>query len=176
MKYPSICSIVATGALLAAPAMTATVVTAATAKTPAAPAAATAKPAAATAKPAAAAARDEWPDTRAGAIGRGWVAAFDSGEKAIVDFYNREMSAQNLAKKPAEQRLGHYREARERFGKLTLGEVVASAPNEVQVTLIDSDGASHKFTFTLESEEPHKLVTVTMLDHQHGHGFGGFHH
>jgi hypothetical protein len=118
-----------------------------------------------------------WPDTNAGSIGRQWVAAYDSGEVAMRGFYARAMSAESLAKKPPEARLESYRKLRERIGKLMLASVVDSRDTMLVVSLLAEDGVPREFTFTLEGKPPHKLLSVSMLDVQHGgHGGGGHGH
>lgn len=118
---------------------------------------------------------DGWPETRAGAVGRKWVAAFAAGDSAMRAFYAQELTAESLAKKPADQRLSGYRKLRESVGSLTFGSVVESAPYEVKVKLIDADAESHTFIFTLQTAAPYKLLTVSKLERR-PHGFGGFHH
>ena len=126
--------------------------------------------------PDAAAKRDDgWPDTRPGAVGRKWVAAFAAGDSAMTAFYARELSAESLAKKPADQRLGGYHKLRERVGTLGFASVVESAPYELRVKLIDADAESHTFVFTVQSAAPYKLVSVSMMERR-SHDFGGFHH
>jgi hypothetical protein len=45
------------------------------------------------------------------------------------------------------------------------------------VSLLAEDGVPREFTFTLEGKPPHKLLSVSMLDVQHGgHGGGGHGH
>ncbi len=119
-------------------------------------------------------ARDGWPGTRCGELGRGWVRAFSTGDSAMREFYLREMDPEVLAKKSMGTRIENYRKLRERLGRLTLGAVIREAPNELVVTLLDSDAASHEFTFTAQGKSPFKLVSVSFKDKRHG--FGGFHH
>lgn len=130
-------------------------------------------------KPAASPAVDDgWPDTREGALGRRWVAAFVSGEEAMREFYIKDLAEKSLQEKGMEGRLSRYRELRERFGKLVFGAVEKSQKGELTVTLIDADAASHKFVFRAQTEAPFKLINVGMLQTRtvgHGGG-GGFHH
>ena len=125
---------------------------------------------------AAAPSRDGWPATRAGEIGRGYLVAFAGGDAAMTAFYQKEMSAEALAKKPAAERLVNYRKTREKFGTLTLGKVIKSTPGELTVTLLDGDGTPHEYIFTLApaaaGAAPSRLETISMRERRAG-GHGG---
>ena len=135
-----------------------------------------ATPGASASKPATTtAARDGWPDTPAGAAGRGWVQAYASGDSAMRAFYQSAFDPDSLAKRSADQRLTRYHTMRDEYGKLVLGAVVKSTPSVLNVTLIDAEAASHEFVFTTSSKPPYKLLSVGMMQKMQ-HGFGGFHH
>lgn len=115
---------------------------------------------------------DGWPGTRAGALGRGWVRAFDEGEAAMRAFLARELAPRSLESKGVPQRIARYRELREKYGSLELVSVVQSRPEKLTVRLRDADGASHEFVFNVQVEAPFKLESVGIK--QPGHlGFGG---
>jgi hypothetical protein len=119
--------------------------------------------------------REGWPDTRAGAMGRRWVAAFSSGDSAMRDFYAREVARESVAKRDVQTRVERYRTLRERYGKLSFASVVESKPYELAVKLMATDASMHVFIFTVQPEPPHKLISVGIRERAHGHpgGFGG---
>ena len=120
-----------------------------------------------------AAAREGWPDTKAAARARGWVVAFNTGEKAMKEFLANEMAPKSLESRSLNQRVEKYQALREKYGKLALGSVVKSTPAELTVKLMDSSGSLHTFIFTAETEAPYRLVSVGIREGGHGgHGFG----
>ena len=119
-----------------------------------------------------------WPDTRVGALARGWVTAFNTGEEAMRGFLKDHMASKSLSEKGVPTRVERYRTLREKYGRLQLDRVVASSPVEVTVKLLDADAKAREFTFRSEDKEPWKLVSVNLKETVPGiHGmFGGFHH
>jgi hypothetical protein len=139
-----------------------------------------AKKAAAAAKPATATAarlvaNDGWPESRAGAIGRHWIAAFNSGETAMKDFYVQEFSPDSLVRRSPEQRLTRYRDLKEKYGTLTFGSVTKEIPGELSVSLLDAETSAHEFVFAVETAAPWKLKSVSMREYRNVE-HGGFHH
>ena len=128
----------------------------------------------AAAPPAGAESKDGWPTTPAGTMARGWVDAFSTSEVAMKEFNARNLAPKSLEKKGMEERVVAYRKLKEKYGKLMLGSVVKSEPNELTVKLIASDASSASWVFTVQKEAPYKLISVGMLE-QRSH-FGGFHH
>jgi hypothetical protein len=118
-----------------------------------------------------AATKDGWPDTRPGAIGRAWVAAFAAGDSAMRQFYFQYLSKESLAQKSIDERLVTYRASRERFGKLTFASVDKSTPEELTVTLLDADLKSVRHVFKVQNVPPWKLVSISRLENRHGFGF-----
>jgi hypothetical protein len=119
-----------------------------------------------------------WPDTRPGALARGWVTAFNTGEDSMRGFLEDHMAAKNLAEKGVPARVERYRTLREKYGRLQLDRVIASSPSELTVKLLDADAHAREFTFRSETTAPYKLVSVSLKEAAPGiHGmFGGFHH
>jgi hypothetical protein len=119
-----------------------------------------------------------WPDTRVGALARGWVTAFNTGEDSMRVFLANHMAAKQLSEKAVPARVERYRTLREQYGRLQLERVVASAADELVVKLLDGDARSREFTFRSESQAPWKLQSVSLKETAGGlHGmFGGFHH
>jgi len=142
---------------------------------------AAAKPAAAAAKPSSAAKdsarqaalREGWPDTRAGERASGWVEAFSTGEAAMKAYLAEAMAPKSLEGRSLHQRVESYRSLREKYGKLALGSVEKSTPEELTVKLMDASGELHTFVFTVQPEAPYQLVSVGIKEWSHGHGLFG---
>jgi hypothetical protein len=119
-----------------------------------------------------------WPDTRVGTLAKGWVTAFNTGEEPMRAFLKDHMAAKSLNEKNVPTRVERYRTLREKYGRLQLDRVLASSPAELTVKLLDSDAHGREFTFRSETQEPRKLVSVSLKETVPGiHGmFGGFHH
>ena len=122
------------------------------------------------------ASREGWPDTPSGTVARQWVEAFSTGEDAMREFLKQNISRSGLEKRGVSHRVENYRKMRERYGKLMLASVVREAKSELTVSLMASDGSTHKFVFAVATEPPHKLVSVSIVQKGFGHGGGGFHH
>jgi hypothetical protein len=120
--------------------------------------------------------KDGWPDTPAGRTARDWVAAFNTGETAMKTFLTAHVPPEEFKKKSMAERMETYRTNRDRFGKLTLGSITSSTPSELEVSLLDEDLSPMPYTFTVEKEEPYRLVSITRKEMRGHMGFGGFHH
>jgi len=119
-----------------------------------------------------------WPDTRVGALAKGWVTAFNTGEDSMRVFLKQHMAAKNLAEKGVPARVERYRTLREKYGRLQLERVIASSAAELTVKLLDTDAKVREFTFKSDTAEPLKLASVSLKEAAPGiHGMlGGFHH
>jgi hypothetical protein len=117
-----------------------------------------------------------WPESREGALARGWVEAFSAGEEAMRRYWSENLAASSLAAKGMDERLASFRSLEERLGTLRLvGIVDATIAHELTVKLADAHDSEHEFTFRLEAAEPHKLTgVVARLTERHG--FGLFSH
>lgn len=118
---------------------------------------------------------DGWPDTKAGAMARRWVAAFAKGDSAMKACLTEILAPESLEQRGIPERITNYQSSRERFGTLELVSVDKSQPVELEVTLMASaDMSKHKFVFTVQSKPPYKLISVGRLETRsgHGHGFG----
>ena len=118
----------------------------------------------------------DWPSTRAGALARGWVTAFSSGEAEMKAFLAKELAPKSLETTKLPKRIERYRDLREKYGRLQFASVVKSTPGELTVKLMDEEASLHEFTFTVQTEAPFKLVSVSIKQRGHfgggGHGFG----
>jgi hypothetical protein len=114
-----------------------------------------------------------WPESREGALARGWVEAFSAGEEAMRRFWNENLAASSLAAKSMDERVASFRSLKERLGTLRLVEIVdATIAHELTVKLADAHGNEHEFTFHLEAAEPYKMTgLVARLTERHGFGF-----
>lgn len=121
-------------------------------------------------EPAAEEAGDEWPDTPAGTLARGWVEAFSRGEEAMRAYLLDCTSEAALAERPMAERMASYRNLRTRYGTLMLASVAESAARELTAVLLADDASAHRFLFTVEEDDPHKLAMVGIIRHGHGHG------
>lgn len=121
------------------------------------------------------AAREGWPDTPAGEVAGGWVDAFSAGEDAMRAFLLKNLTEEAFTRRSMSKRLETYRASQERFGTLTLVSVDKASPGEIKATLMAADASAHTFIFNVQTDAPHRLVSVSMLEMQ-GHGHGGFGH
>jgi hypothetical protein len=112
----------------------------------------------------------EWPDTREGALARGWVQAFSTGETSMATFFDFNLAPASLARRSMADRLATYRSLHQRLGALRLAEVTSAAPGELRVVLIDAkENERHDAVFRVQTEEPRKLVAVELtLTERHG--------
>jgi hypothetical protein len=124
----------------------------------------------ATARPAATA--EGWPDTRAGRMAAGWVAAFSAGEDSMKAFNAAHLTAEALARRSPEQRVVSYRSLHERLGTLMLVRVDKATEEKIEATLMASDASPHRFVFRVQGEAPYRLISVGMMETVPGHGFG----
>lgn len=113
-----------------------------------------------------------WPATRAGEVAKGWVTAFNGGEKAMQEFLATRMAAKALQEKAVPARVERYRDLREKYGRLQLDKVVKSQPHELTVKLLDADAKSREWVFKSEPRAPWKLASVGIKEPHFMHGFG----
>lgn len=123
-----------------------------------------------------AAAKDDWPDTKVGALARRWTEAFGKGEPAMRACLAEVMAPEVLAKRSLEARMQTYRGNLERFGSLMLVSVDSSGANTLKVKLAAADLSTHVFTFEAQSQPPFKLLQVSRIETRHTGGHGGFGH
>ena len=80
------------------------------------------------------------------------------------------MTEKALLDRPVKVRMASYSVLRQQFGNLVLASVQESSTKELTVVLLAEDTKQHRFTFTADTEAPHKLVSVGILQTQYGHG------
>jgi len=120
--------------------------------------------------------REGWPDTPAGIVAGQWVLAFSTGEDAMREFLKQNVGEKSLAERSVSTRVENYRKLRERYGKLMLASVAGEKKGELTVKLMAEDASTHTFVFTVETQAPHKLISVGIMQLGFSHGGGGFHH
>lgn len=118
--------------------------------------------------------KDGWPDTPAGRFAYAWVEAFSTGEAAMQSFLETHIRKESLEKRPMKERLATYRASYEKLGALTLASIEESAPAELTADLLAEDATRHRFTFKVDPQPPHYLISVSTLEQRHG-GHGGGH-
>lgn len=124
---------------------------------------------------AATAAQPVWPNSKAGTIARGWVTAFNAGEKPMREFTAKNYTAESLVQRPIEQRMSTYRDLRKRFKSLKLAAVKRETASTLEVTLTDGEGKSHEVTFEVQKQAPFKLKMIKIQSSE-PHGGGLFPH
>ena len=117
------------------------------------------------------AASPSWPNTPAGAMARDWVQAFAS-EPAMRAFLVKNVTEEGLRERTIEERIETYRESKKKFVTLQLGSVVSSKSDQLKAKLVAKNGKSYEFTFTVQRDAPHKLVSITRTETR-AHGFFG---
>ncbi|MCC6651750.1 MAG: hypothetical protein IT348_11430 [Candidatus Eisenbacteria bacterium] len=122
------------------------------------------------------AAAEGWPATPEGALARGWVNAFCSGEDSMRVYLERHMAPKSLATRSTRVRVEKYRSLRDQYGKLQLTRVFTSKPGELVVRLMDSNAKEREFVFATQTAPVAKLLSVSIREQQSGHrGMFGFH-
>jgi len=109
----------------------------------------------------------EWPATRAGAMARNWVAAFNAGIDAMRKFRAENLAPEVMPQRTEEERDDSYRGLRGRLGDLSLSSVVSSSAADLEVVLTAADGSPQNFIFAVEKESPWKLLEVRIREAHH---------
>jgi CubicO group peptidase (beta-lactamase class C family) len=106
-----------------------------------------------------------FPQTRAGEIARAYFDAFNSGdEQKIRAFEEKYRSAGALEKRPIDERIPRLLALREQVGDLEPAAIIDEKPNSIAVTAhATKPDMWVSCTFSLEAEEPHKLVSVAIM-------------
>ena len=112
------------------------------------------------------AADKNWPSSPAGTMAKGWVTAFNGGDVPMRQFLVDKMAGDG---KRVEERMKSYGKLRKEMKTLTLVRVDDETRYELDVTLADSAGDEHQFTFRVQPKPPHKLELVGRLEYRHGH-------
>jgi hypothetical protein len=97
------------------------------------------------------------PDTPQAKHVKAYIDAFNSGdEKKFLAVQEQLMSAETLAKRPAEQRAKMYARLRGDFPTMKIKRAVAT-PEQVRAVMEDRDGNEAIFTFDFDAKAPYKI-------------------
>ncbi len=105
-----------------------------------------------------------FPATPAGRAVAAYFRAFNSGEAAMRDFYERFAAKEALRKAPLPARLERYRQTRARVGRLEPQEILESRPDFIAVSVRAQEGQLFQLNFSFEPQEPHGLVEVLAIE------------
>ncbi len=121
-------------------------------------------PAARAADPVApAAAAVHWPDLEIARHARAWIEAFDRGEEAMKEVYERHYSPEALASRPVPERLAGYREMRSREGGFTVLAIPEVNEDGIEVRVRNREGRILTLSFEGESEPPHRIRGIRVM-------------
>jgi len=98
------------------------------------------------------------PDTPQGKHVKAYIDAFNSGdEKKFLAAQEQLMSAETLAKRPADQRAKMYARLRGDFPTMKIKRAAASAA-QIRAVMEDRDGNEAIFTFDFAATPPYKIT------------------
>jgi CubicO group peptidase (beta-lactamase class C family) len=100
------------------------------------------------------------PMTPAGRSVSDYVAAFNSGESAIREYFLARAAKSGLEKNPIDVRMDRYRDMKGRLGTITLQSLVEARADFVSVIAHTSDGPTIRMDFQFESAEPFGLLGI----------------
>jgi hypothetical protein len=107
-----------------------------------------------------------WPGTPASSLAQKYLKAFNKDEAAMRQFFKDELTEESLKKRSMEERISNYRMARAHWGTLTATEVLSSKPEEIRVKIASESGGEHQFTFAVQPDPPHKLLSIRSQSHE----------
>ena len=100
------------------------------------------------------------PDTPQARRVKAYVDAFNTGDQAkFLKAQEEQMSADTLARRPADQRAKMYGRLRGDFGTMKILRVAATA-EQIRVVIPDNDGNEAIFSFDFEAKAPYKISGI----------------
>lgn len=100
------------------------------------------------------------PDTPQARRVKAYVEAFNTGDEAkFLKAQEELMSAETLAKRPAEQRAQMYARLKGDFGTMKIARAAAT-PEQIRVVIPDRDGNEAIFAFDFEPKAPYKIKSI----------------
>lgn len=100
------------------------------------------------------------PETPQGRRVKAFIEAFNSGDEArFLKAQEEMMTADTLAKRPAEQRAKMYARLRGDFPVMKIKRAVAE-PGQIRAIIEDRDGNEATFTFDFEATAPYKVKGI----------------
>jgi D-alanyl-D-alanine carboxypeptidase len=101
-----------------------------------------------------------FPDTPAGKAAEAYFKAFNAGEEAVRDFFDKYSAKESLQRLPVPTRLERYRQMHDRLGGLEPLKVEESRPDFVGVTARAQGGRLLRLDFTFEPTAPFGLLSI----------------
>jgi hypothetical protein len=100
------------------------------------------------------------PDTPQARHVKAYIDAFNSGDEAkFLETQEKMMTAETLAKRPADQRAKMYARLRGDFPVMKIKRAAASA-EQIRAVIEDRDGNEAIFTFDFEAKAPYKVKGI----------------
>lgn len=102
----------------------------------------------------------ELPDSAPGRIAKAYVDAYNSGESEMQVFFDRNASAESLARTPIPVRIERYRMIRGDLGTIAVVRVLLAEPASIRLLCKAERGQWAAFEFQLDPQPPHKLAGI----------------
>ncbi|MBI4915814.1 MAG: beta-lactamase family protein [Acidobacteria bacterium] len=100
------------------------------------------------------------PSTEAGRCATAYLAAFNAGEDAMRRFFLDWASAESLAERPVDVRLGIYGRLRQDLGQLAARRVVSSSDGSLTVLAEGRDDLWVELTLVMTGDAPRRLAGI----------------
>ncbi len=105
----------------------------------------------------------QFPDTPAGKAVAAYFEAFNAGETAMKEYWEKFGARAFLDRMPMEARLDRDRQMRGQIGALTPQRIVESRADSIRVIARNQTGLSVRLDFQFESTEPFGLLGIRIL-------------
>jgi len=102
----------------------------------------------------------DWPDTEPGRHAREYFPAYEGGEAAMRAYFAAHVSAEDLADRSIDARIGIWRQIQSNQGALTPVAVLGTGDDFCTVLARNASGETLKITFRCRAEVPHALVAL----------------
>jgi D-alanyl-D-alanine carboxypeptidase len=114
----------------------------------------------------------QFPQTPAGKAVEAHFKAFNEGEEAMEDFFEKFSATGSFQRTPIQVRLARYRQMRSQLGTLEPQKVIESRPDFISITAQAQGGQLVRLDFEFESSEPFGLlgIRIQALDGPAGEG------
>jgi D-alanyl-D-alanine carboxypeptidase len=104
-----------------------------------------------------------FPDTPAGKAAEAYFKAFNAGDQAMKDFFDKYSAKESLRRMPIPTRLERYKQMRGQLGSLEPQRVDESRPDFVSVTARAQGGRLLQLDFTFETAPPSGLLSIRVM-------------
>ena len=105
----------------------------------------------------------QFPETPAGKAAAAYFKAFNTGEEAMKDYWEKFGAQAFLKRMPIEVRLDRDRQMRGQIGALVPQRIVESPANSISVIAQNQAGRSVRLDFQFEDTEPFGLLGIRIL-------------